>query len=202
MPVFKGVLSDVGQIISYTYPTPQLLTEMPCASDRDALQSPCKQKFSIYTRHLYDSQKASARLVQGISTTGRQHKTRKKVAGKSEKGGGFLRLCCHLSHIFSREFEGLPYLKSDFTLTKARLWCLQRTGKVTPERCRMQDKDNKKVWRNETVHTKKSPGSLLNRGPLYKRRRPPSLPHCIAVPSAQAGLTSLFGMGRGGTPLQ
>ena len=28
------------------------------------------------------------------------------------------------------------------------------------------------------------------------------LPHCIAVPSAQAGLTSLFGMGRGGTPLQ
>ena len=28
------------------------------------------------------------------------------------------------------------------------------------------------------------------------------VPHCIAVPSAQAGLTSLFGMGRGGTPLQ
>ena len=48
----------------------------------------------------------------------------------------------------------------------------------------------------------KSPGSLLNRGSLYKRRRPPTLPHCIAVPSAQAGLTSLFGMGRGGTPLQ
>ena len=35
-----------------------------------------------------------------------------------------------------------------------------------------------------------------------KRRRPPTLPHCIAVPSAQAGLTSLFGMGRGGTPPQ
>ena len=32
--------------------------------------------------------------------------------------------------------------------------------------------------------------------------RPPTLPHCIAVPSAQAGLTSLFGMGRGGTPPQ
>ena len=30
----------------------------------------------------------------------------------------------------------------------------------------------------------------------------PTLPHSIAVPSAQAGLTSLFGMGRGGTPLQ
>ena len=40
------------------------------------------------------------------------------------------------------------------------------------------------------------------RGPGLKRRRRPTLPHCIAVPSAQAGLTSLFGMGRGGTPLQ
>ena len=35
-----------------------------------------------------------------------------------------------------------------------------------------------------------------------KKWRPPTLPHCIAVPSAQAGLTSLFGMGRGGTPPQ
>ena len=35
-----------------------------------------------------------------------------------------------------------------------------------------------------------------------KRGRPPTLPHCIAVPSAQAGLTSLFGMGRGGAPPQ
>ena len=34
---------------------------------------------------------------------------------------------------------------------------------------------------------------------LFERRRLPTLPHCIAVPSAQAGLTSLFGMGRGGT---
>ena len=30
--------------------------------------------------------------------------------------------------------------------------------------------------------------------------RLPALPHCGAVPSAQAGLTSLFGMGRGGAP--
>ena len=37
---------------------------------------------------------------------------------------------------------------------------------------------------------------------LIKRRRLPTLPHCIAVPSAQVGLTSLFGMGRGGTPPQ
>ena len=33
-----------------------------------------------------------------------------------------------------------------------------------------------------------------------ERGRLPTLPHCCAVPSAQAGLTSLFGMGRGGTP--
>ena len=31
-------------------------------------------------------------------------------------------------------------------------------------------------------------------------RRRPTLPHCGAVPSARAGLTSLFGMGRGGAP--
>ena len=37
---------------------------------------------------------------------------------------------------------------------------------------------------------------------LCKRRRLPTLPHCIAVPSAQVGLTSLFGMGRGGPPPQ
>ena len=47
----------------------------------------------------------------------------------------------------------------------------------------------------------RSPGSLLSRG-FAERWRPPTLPHCIAVPSAQAGLTSLFGMGRGGTPPQ
>ena len=37
---------------------------------------------------------------------------------------------------------------------------------------------------------------------LFEKRRLPTLPHCIAVPSAQVGLTSLFGMGRGGTPPQ
>ena len=50
---------------------------------------------------------------------------------------------------------------------------------------------------------KKSPGLFLTQGFRdLKRRRLPTLPHCIAVPSAQVGLTSLFGMGRGGTPLQ
>ena len=40
------------------------------------------------------------------------------------------------------------------------------------------------------------PGLLLLPFGFLKRRRFPTLPHCIAVPSAQAGLTSLFGMGR------
>ena len=43
---------------------------------------------------------------------------------------------------------------------------------------------------------------LSSRALVFERRRPPTLPHCIAVPSAQVGLTSLFGMGRGGTPPQ
>ena len=51
-------------------------------------------------------------------------------------------------------------------------------------------------------HKKRSPGdSNVPRAPA-ERRRLPTLPHCIAVPSAQVGLTSLFGMGRGGTPPQ
>ena len=47
---------------------------------------------------------------------------------------------------------------------------------------------------------RKSPEDIASSGLLLKKWRPPTLPHCIAVPSAQAGLTSLFGMGRGGTP--
>ena len=50
-------------------------------------------------------------------------------------------------------------------------------------------------------HKKRSPKSFDSED-LDKRRQLPTLPHCIAVPSAQAGLTSLFGMGRGGTPPQ
>ena len=47
--------------------------------------------------------------------------------------------------------------------------------------------------------TKKEPHGFLH-GALTQRRQLPTLPHCIAVPSAMTGLTSLFGMGRGGTP--
>ena len=49
---------------------------------------------------------------------------------------------------------------------------------------------------------KKSPKDIAVLGAPSKRRRLPTLPHCIAVPSAHTGLTSLFGMGRGGTPPQ
>ena len=45
------------------------------------------------------------------------------------------------------------------------------------------------------------PGSQgLQEGDSKKRGRLPTLPHCGAVPSARVGLTSLFGMGRGGAP--
>ena len=52
------------------------------------------------------------------------------------------------------------------------------------------------------LQKRKSPDYFRNRGFSIERRRLPTLPHCIAVPSAQVGLTSLFGMGRGGTPPQ
>src|SRR5690606_27573153 len=38
----------------------------------------------------------------------------------------------------------------------------------------------------------------VDSGPLYKIRHRPTLPPVTAIPSALAGLTSLFGMGRGG----
>ncbi len=58
----------------------------------------------------------------------------------------------------------------------------------------------------QQANTKKGPLCQLAEGArvrhCLKRGRRPTLPHCIAVPSALAGLTSLFGMGRGGTPPQ
>ena len=48
---------------------------------------------------------------------------------------------------------------------------------------------------------KKRPPAELSAGSrLVCKWRQPTLPHSCAVPSARAGLTSLFGMGRGGTP--
>ena len=37
---------------------------------------------------------------------------------------------------------------------------------------------------------------------LSEERQPPTLPAGGPVPSAHAGLTALFGMGKGGSPLQ
>ena len=60
-----------------------------------------------------------------------------------------------------------------------------------------------KKTRTAMPQYKSSPSEdYSSEGLHYERRRPPTLPHRIAVPSAQAGLTSLFGMGRGGTPPQ
>ena len=51
------------------------------------------------------------------------------------------------------------------------------------------------------IPTKKASVTVVTKA-LCEKGRLPTLPHCIAVPSAQVGLTSLFGMGRGGTPPQ
>ena len=48
-------------------------------------------------------------------------------------------------------------------------------------------------------NTKKSPGRREDVRDSEVRRRP-TLPTGVSVPSARAGLTALFGMGRGGTP--
>ena len=50
-------------------------------------------------------------------------------------------------------------------------------------------------------HKKSSLGSKKEPRELAEKKwRRPTLPQLNAVPSARVGLTSLFGMGRGGTP--
>ena len=63
----------------------------------------------------------------------------------------------------------------------------------------------KSVWQTNIQReekNKKASEIFRNLRLFIERRRRPTLPHCIAVPSAQVGLTSLFEMGRGGTPPQ
>ena len=48
------------------------------------------------------------------------------------------------------------------------------------------------------LHKQKSPPGFLSKG--FSKKGGYLLSHGCAVPSARAGLTSLFGMGRGGTP--
>ena len=56
---------------------------------------------------------------------------------------------------------------------------------------------------SHAIHT--NHGVIQKKGATLSNRslkwRLPTLPHFTAVPSALMGLTSLFGMGRGGTPL-
>ena len=67
----------------------------------------------------------------------------------------------------------------------------RKRGRILPPRRR----SGKKM---EKEHKKQEPPRFREGSP--ERRRRPTLPHCGAVPSARPGLTSLFGMGRGGTP--
>ena len=50
-------------------------------------------------------------------------------------------------------------------------------------------------YRKKSLVHKKA--SAVQQGLLYKKRHRPTLPPVTAIPSALAGLTSLFGMGRG-----
>ena len=64
----------------------------------------------------------------------------------------------------------------------------------------MEEKDRSTRALRPTT-SKKPEDSLESSGFCHlEKRRLPTLPHCIAVPSAPLGVTSLFGMGRGGTP--
>ena len=68
----------------------------------------------------------------------------------------------------------------------------RRGEKEKKRREKKRGRGEKEKKRGGSPHPCKEP-------PLSRRRRP-TLPHCGAVPSARPGLTSLFGMGRGGTP--
>jgi hypothetical protein len=51
------------------------------------------------------------------------------------------------------------------------------------------------------INQKKNPGYLLEGSGIDFIRKATTYSPAFAVPSALMGLTSLFGMGRGGTPL-
>ena len=77
----------------------------------------------------------------------------------------------------------------------------QKKGKREKREKRKEEKRKEEGEEGKRGKRKKERGSphLCKEPPLSRRRRP-TLPHCGAVPSARPGLTSLFGMGRGGTP--
>ena len=65
-----------------------------------------------------------------------------------------------------------------------------------------EKKNQRRRKRSAGRKNKKASEIFRNLRLFTERRRRPTLPQCIAVPSAQVGITSLFGMGRGGTPPQ
>ncbi len=98
-----------------------------------------------------------------------------------------------------RQVHQLRYGKSTIINTKARTSLYHTENAQTHS---LQTHYKSHTGTHKHTHTKKESPEHIVQGTLRKRRRPPTLPHCIAVPSAQPGLTSLFGMGRGGTPAQ
>ena len=50
------------------------------------------------------------------------------------------------------------------------------------------------------IHKNKESPGIFSKGLLFSKNGGYLLSHGCAVPSARTGLTSLFGMGRGGTP--
>ena len=76
---------------------------------------------------------------------------------------------------------------------------MERTGQAGGSGQGGQEgKQDGKGTGKEGGNTKRAP--VLNEPEPSEKRQLPTLPPGGAVPSAMAGLTSLFGMGRGGTP--
>ena len=94
----------------------------------------------------------------------------------------YVHLCGRMSKVYGKSLGMSPYISLKISLISL----------ISPISPILKEPNKKRV-----------PDIIMTSGTqLWKKRRPPTLPHCIAVPSAQAGLTSLFGMGRGGTPPQ
>jgi hypothetical protein len=67
---------------------------------------------------------------------------------------------------------------------------------------RLAKTNQSKGYQNNTrIQAKKNPGYLLEGSGIDFIRKATTYSPAFAVPSALMGLTSLFGMGRGGTPL-
>ena len=104
------------------------------------------------------------------------------------------------SSIFKAHYKATWLEKRPFSMAGSHeeAWAVQGSRFKKARRGTTQESS----WKNKKPHGEKNkkplPG-VCHGGALWRRRRP-TLPHCGAVPSARPGLTSLFGMGRGGTP--